>query len=935
MKKTFFIGLLTGLLILASPARAVTDDEIRKIEQAMPAAGAVEPAQPRTLLVFSLSNGFKHSSIPYWQKTLEIMAAKTGAFKVVQSSDMAVFDAESLKAFDAICFNNTTKLVPDQARQKAILDFIASGKGIVGIHAATDNFDDWHEGAMMMGGVFKGHPWTADGTWAIKIDEPDHPLMKPFGGKGFKISDEIYRTLPPHYSRTNQRVLMSLDMSDPATKNAKGVTPEDMDTGISWIKRVGKGRLFYCSLGHNHHVTWTTPVLEHYLAGIQYAMGDLKVDDAPVSAAADAETERLRSLVSRISNYHWDQSRAALAEMEQLVRDCSSEPDKLKAIEAVLLESLRSESTDAAKDFICRMLSTFGTEKSVPVLSQMLNDDATFDIAKMALDKIPGGEAESALLTGLNTVKDPRQKAALITSLGMRRSERAVASIAEALKNNHAVVSEAVVEALGSIASSEAIAALTDTAASNESLQERSLDALLRSAEMLSRSGQTKQARQVYEMLYAKGSAPQIRSGALLGLAATSAPKLNEYVMSALRAGDPKLCRAAVKVIAESKDRTLLEQAVGMAETLPPGTQVQLVTALSENPLRIGRQAAEKLAGSPHKDTRLAAFDALSVLGREESILLLSSAAASAGDRDERQAAQNALYAVPGIGADRTILAGIGDEQISEGARIELIQAAVQRQIANSSQALLKTARSANPKIASQSIRALQSAGRPQDVEALTKLVIDFPGANTENALTAAALRIEDAGSRASALLSQYGQTDSAEAKASLLRVMGKLGDRHSRKLINSQFDSNDPLISEAAFRAMTDWPGADFAARMKDVAQSATDLRMQVMAYRAYVRMLGTDSAALIDAYAIAPRPEEQKAVIGALAGCDSEQALLFVRKLSENSDLKTEAQMCMIGICEKLKASNAAAAAPVLRELADSGSTDAVKKRASELLK
>ena len=273
--------LFASMAMLFGWTLAVSDEEIEKIRAAMPDKPAVQPAQPRTVLVFSLSNGFKHGCIPYWDKALAIMSEKTGAFQVVHSTDMSIFTAESLKPFDVICLNNTTGLTPDASQQEAIMDFIKGGKGIVGIHAATDNFNDWPEGMQMMGGTFTGHPWVAGGTWAVKIDDPDHPLMKPFAGHGFKINDEIYRTDPPLYSRTNQRVLMSLDMSDETTKNAKGVKPEDMDTGISWIKQVGQGRLFYCSLGHNNHLTWNTPVLEHYLAGIQYAAGDLKVDDAP------------------------------------------------------------------------------------------------------------------------------------------------------------------------------------------------------------------------------------------------------------------------------------------------------------------------------------------------------------------------------------------------------------------------------------------------------------------------------------------------------------------------------------------------------------------------------------------------------------------------------------------------------------------------------
>ena len=131
-----------------------------------------------------------------------------------------------------------------------------------------------------MGGKFTGHPWGSGGTWAIKIDEPKHPLMAAFKGKGFKIKDEIYRTEPPLYSRSKQLVLMSLDMSDPTTKS-KASKPSDIDTGISWIKNVGKGRVFYCSLGHNAHIMYNAAVMQHYLAGIQFAFGDYKVDTKP------------------------------------------------------------------------------------------------------------------------------------------------------------------------------------------------------------------------------------------------------------------------------------------------------------------------------------------------------------------------------------------------------------------------------------------------------------------------------------------------------------------------------------------------------------------------------------------------------------------------------------------------------------------------------
>lgn len=286
----FFFAAITNLSPAAASRRGVSEEEIEKMEQAMPAKAFVQPAKPRKMLVINLvgPGGFKHSCIPYWDKALEIMAKKTGAFSVVISDDLDMLKAESLAQFDAVCLNNTVSLplCPDKTPElcESLMNFIKSGKGVVGIHAATDCFYkepySWPEASRMMGGIFTGHPWTSDGTWTVKIDEPNHPLTAPFKGKAFKIKDEIYRTEPPLYSRSNQLVLMSLDMSDEATKN-KSQKPTDVDTGISWIKTWGQGRMFYCSLGHNHDVTWTTPVLEHYLLGIQFALGDLKVDTKP------------------------------------------------------------------------------------------------------------------------------------------------------------------------------------------------------------------------------------------------------------------------------------------------------------------------------------------------------------------------------------------------------------------------------------------------------------------------------------------------------------------------------------------------------------------------------------------------------------------------------------------------------------------------------
>ena len=78
-------------------------------------------------------------------------------------------------------------------------------------------------------------------------------------------------------SREKQRVLLSID---PAITDTKKAGRADGDVGVSWIKPWGKGRVFYCSLGHRNEIFSNPAILAHYLAGMQWAMGDLQGVDA-------------------------------------------------------------------------------------------------------------------------------------------------------------------------------------------------------------------------------------------------------------------------------------------------------------------------------------------------------------------------------------------------------------------------------------------------------------------------------------------------------------------------------------------------------------------------------------------------------------------------------------------------------------------------------
>jgi hypothetical protein len=505
--------------------REVTAEEVQKIERALPMRATVRTSDPRKMLVFWRCEGYFHTSIPVVNKALELMGDKTGAYDVVVTDDYSVFTADSLRQFDAVCLNNTTHLKFDPKetpeRCTALMDFVKGGKGIVGVHAATDNFYQWPEAMQMMGGKFTGHPWTAGGTWAIKIDEPDHPLTKAFRGRGFKIKDEIYRTDPPLYSRDKQLVLMSLDMSDPATRNVKGFKPTDTDTGISWVKDWGKGRVFYCSLGHNDQIFWNRAILRHYLDGIQFAFGDYKVDTEPkpkVSSGKGAEMAELQELLEKVKTYDWGQSRLALTEVSEIIKKAHGSRSQLRQIEKSLLDVLTSDSTRAGKQFVCRELSIIGTGQSVSVLGNMLTDEETSDMARYALERIPGTAVNEALRSALRKAEG-KPKVGIINSLGQRRDRRAVRALSRLIDSSDKMVATAAAAALGRIAGPRAtkvLAAAKDKTSGK--LQMVVLDSYLKCADQLVEDGNKAEALAIYKELQQADMPKPIRTAALTGM---------------------------------------------------------------------------------------------------------------------------------------------------------------------------------------------------------------------------------------------------------------------------------------------------------------------------------------------------------------------------------------------------------------------------------
>ena len=271
-----------------APAAAVSPEQRRLIERVLPAAAPARAAKGRKLLVIDMNVGRGgHRSIPHANLAVTLMGTKTRAYEATIGHDRSELGPERLKKFDAVFLNNTIgPIFHTRELREGFVAFLASGGGLVANHAVTVTSTDWPAFGEILGARGAAHR-DADEKVFVKLDDPNSPLNEAFGGKGFAFADEIFRFQAP-YSRSKVHVLLSIDVTrtDMAQGRPRGAcVRQDNDYPISWIRRHGKGRVFYCSLGHNPRVFWDARILKHFLAGIQFALGDLKADATPDAGA--------------------------------------------------------------------------------------------------------------------------------------------------------------------------------------------------------------------------------------------------------------------------------------------------------------------------------------------------------------------------------------------------------------------------------------------------------------------------------------------------------------------------------------------------------------------------------------------------------------------------------------------------------------------------
>jgi HEAT repeat protein len=298
-----------------------------------------------------------------------------------------------------------------------------------------------------------------------------------------------------------------------------------------------------------------------------------------ISYAAD--TNEFGQLLDKIKTYDYGQSRADLTKASDMIRDSYGKPE-WKAMEKQLDEFLKSNATYAARDFVCRELSVTGTEASVSALASMLTDQNNADMARYALERIPGDSVNEALRQELSKAGG-NAKVGIINTLGVRGDKKAVAALAGLVSDANQTIAVAAVAALGRIddpCATEAIAKAKDK--TTGALRTKVIDAYLQCADRLAAKGEKDAASAIYRKLYDVNETMPVRVAAVRGTIMTAGDKTGEKVVEFLKSRDPQMQTAAIGVLKNVAKTDVIKAAAGELPNLGTVQQVQLIGAFED-----------------------------------------------------------------------------------------------------------------------------------------------------------------------------------------------------------------------------------------------------------------------------------------------------------------------------------------------------------------
>jgi len=622
-----------------------------------------------------------------------------------------------------------------------------------------------------------------------------------------------------------------------------------------------------------------------------------------------------------------------------------TEAKRLAVCKAMVARVAKPETGKWARVWFLKQLEHVGRAECVDCLGALVadKDELVRECARRALQRNPAPEATAKLLAALGGAADPKWRVGLINALGDRRDAAALKPLLKLAGDNDDAVRSAAVFALAKIGdkgAAEAIAAAM--AKGDDRAKATATDSYLLLAERLVAQGDKAAALPLYRKLL-DAAQPHVRCAAVIGLGRAGGTAELDAIFAAMADNkDEKVRGAALYALGQLPGREVSQAIIAKMKTAEPVLKVVLLRALAQGGDKEALPAFLAAAADGDASVRIAAYEGMAALRAEAAAPALISALVSKADR-ELEAARSAVNLIPGDALTAALVKAM--DTAPAAGKVQLISCLAARRNPSVAPALLKAATDAEAAVRTEAWKALADVADAKALPELVKLLVgakeDGERSTAERTIVAIARRVDSEDERTQAVLAAL-PTAGVPAKVSLLRIAAALGGANALAAIRAAMKDAAPEVQDAAFRALPSWAEASVARDLLDIAKSDAPLARRVLALRGAVDVAAktgglapAEMQKLFEsAMAAAPRPEDKKMVLGAMANVPNLGVLDLALKFITDPALKAEAEITAVRVARAISGSYQAKAKEVLKTLIELSDSDQVKKEANETL-
>lgn len=576
--------------------------------------------------------------------------------------------------------------------------------------------------------------------------------------------------------------------------------------------------------------------------------------------------------------------------------------------QAEYIAVLKSDAPLSAKARACEALAVVGGDEAVAVLAPLLGDEQLGDYARFALEPMSAAAVDSAFRAALDKLHG-RLLAGLINSIGVRGDIEAVPKLIAIARDGDSDVRSEAIAALGQIATDEAIDTITAILkAGPAKLRLAAAEACLIAADHLASQSRTSDAVALYRAVADTDVPGHLQAAGTYGVMVTGGQAGVDLLIEQLGDNEPWRLKAALRAARQLPGEQVTARLVEQMKAAGPQLQVLLIGVLADRGDATARAAVKERAASKDPAVQLKAVQMLGEIGDKSAVPLLASCIGGEGPQAEAAAAS--LRQLDAAGVDNAIVETLKTAKGHDQA--VLIEILTSRAAAQAKPALLAAAQSADADVATAAFKGLTVLANGRDTPALAALLVDLKTEASrryaENAVVAAADRIENKDAQADAVLQELSSAQTVSARASLLRVLGRIANAKAFEAIDSATEAANPTIRDIAIRALAAWPDARALDRLATISHHNSNKTYRVLVLHGYVRLLGIDpelsDAERVTGYKeamdLAPDAANRKLVLAALAQARHPDALPIAMACVDEPLVRNEAILAALTIAQ-----------------------------------